>query len=247
MDESEQRFLLQLQRQYYFNEAMAFYEAYYDPVKERVTESASAVLRDALASSPMTEDRPLTWVPIVWHATTFKAFEGMVESEHIRSPMHLTELSIGEIDRIRIRKPSRQQVAIGFARRFVQNKGLTPVLYLKHNPLLAELLKKSPEASRALAPFLEPNDDTGSFQELRTTQELPIKDAIWILTTANKDAGGTERPWVPGLEAFQRKWGRIPICHWERIDPHALLKGWHYLYTICTPTGRIDDAVTFGE
>lgn len=236
-----------MERFYYFAEAMAFYEAFYDPVRKRIASEGHSTLHKSLAQPPRTEDRPLTWVPIVWHATSFKAFEKIVSDEVINPLVHLTELPLAEIDRIRLRKKESDQVAIGFTRRFAQEMGITPVLYLKHNPELAKRLQGIPGALDALADFVEEEDDTGSFAELRTSNPLPIQHAVWLLTTANKDRSGTERPWVPGLEEFQEKFGRICISHWSRMDYEQELKGRNYIQLIRDDNGQINNALCFSE
>jgi hypothetical protein len=168
----------------------------------------------------------------------------------IRSRVHLTELPIGELDRIRVRKHTVDQVAIGFPRRFLQTKKIAPVLYTKYNPELTAVLTevlKNPEVRRALTPFLDMEGDTSSFLELRTTEDLPIEHAVWLLTSSRKDIDGNERPWVPGLEEFQRNWGRISVSYWERSHQIGVLSEWHFLETRRDSLGQLEDAVTIGE
>jgi hypothetical protein len=236
-----------MERFYYFAEAMAFYEAFYDPVRTRIVSGRHSELHQSLSQPPRTEDRPLTWVPIVWHSTTFEAFKSIVSDGFIKPLVHLTELPLAEIDRIRLRTKEHDQVAIGFTRRFAQEMGITPVLYLKHNPELAKRLQSVPAALEALADFVEKDDDTGSFAELRISKPLPVQTAVWLLTTANRDPQGTERPWVPGLEEFQKKYGRISISHWSRMDYEQVLKGRKYLYLTRDGKGEVNDAVCFSE
>jgi hypothetical protein len=236
-----------MERFYYFAEAMAFYEAFYDPVRTRIVPGSHSTLHQTLSQPPRTEDRPLTWVPIVWHSTSFEAFKGIVSDGFIKPLVHLTELPLAEIDRIRLRTKEPDQVAIGFTRRFAQELGITPVLYLKHNSELAKRLQAIPGGVEALGDFVEKDDDTGSFAELRISKALPVQDAVWLLTTANKDPRGTERPWVPGLEEFQDKYGRICISHWSRMDYEQVLKGRNYLQLTRDGKGEIREALCYGE
>jgi hypothetical protein len=183
----------------------------------------------------------------VWHCTTFEHFQSIVSDGCIKSMVHLTELPLAEIDRIRTRKQKHHYVAIGFTRRFVQEMGITPVLYLQHNPELAERLKAIPGALEALDGFVEQKDDLGSFAELRINRPLPVQDAVWLLTTANEDTQKTARPWLPGLEEFQHKFGRIGISYWSRLDYEEVLKGHKYLWLTTDIKGKVDDAVLFDE
>ena len=247
MTTPKDKLTMQMERFYYFAEAMAFYEAFYDPVRKRIDAKRYHKVHQSVSQKPRTEDRPLTWVPIVWHCTTFEDFQGIVSDGCINSMVHLTELPLAEIDRIRLRKQEHHYVAIGFTRRFAQEMGITPVLYLKHNPELAKRLEAIPGAMDALNGFVVKDDDVGSFAELRINKPLPIQDAVWLLTTANEDPQKTPRPWLPGFEDFQRKYGRIGISYWSRLDYEQVLKGNKYLWLTSDAKGEVNDAVFFGE
>jgi len=241
----------QLRRFYYFAEAMAFYEASYEPALARLSQPSSGIV-EALSAESRSGDRPLTWVPIVWHATPLSKFAAIVDSGNLKPPVSFTELPIGELDRIRLRKPgTKDQVAIGFPRAFLATKGIAPVLYTKYNPALTEaltsVLKERPALEAQLRPFLETNDDVGSMLELRSTQPIELSAAVWLLTTCNRGPEGRERPYVPELEAYQAKWGRIPISVWRRDQLLAQLGTAMYTMTRRDKEGRLAEAIAIGD
>jgi hypothetical protein len=239
-----ERLLWQLQRLYYFAEAMAFYEVYYSPVLES---TADEKLRYAVNNPLRAKDQPLTWVPIIWHATSLEKFEKIVQSGEIKGPVSLTELPIGEIDRIRLRMKTNDQMAIGFPRRFLESKGIAPVIYTKHSSALSEVIDKYPEVAKALDYLLERKDDTASFLEIRTKQNLSISNAVWFLTPHTKDPNGVDRLWLPGLEAFQEKWGRISLSLWDRQSLLSVLHGWQFLEQRRDSDGTLEEAVFVGQ
>jgi hypothetical protein len=239
----------QLRRFYYFAEAMAFYEAYYEPVSKRLAPStprAKAVVK-SLSGAFRNDDRPLTWVPIIWHATTFEAFEQIVEDGYLRPPVSFTELPIGEVDRIRLRTQADHHVAIGFPRAFLETKAITPVLYTKYNPALTEILAKHADVAEALTPYLESNDDTSCFLELRSLDKVEVSAAIWLLTTLNRGPEGRERPYVPGHEIYRDSWGRIPLSLWHRNELLGTLHTSMYTMTRRDSQGKLEEAIAISD
>ncbi len=64
--------------------------------------AADAARRRGEKRLALTEDRPSTWVPLVFHGTTFKALDGNVLESSVRSAkgkayVSLTELSINDL------------------------------------------------------------------------------------------------------------------------------------------------------
>ena len=95
--------------------------------------------------------------------------------------------------------------------------GITPVLYLKHNPELAKRLEAIPGALDALRRFVERDDDLGSFAELRMEEPLPVQHAVWLLTTANKDPRESAPALATGtLRNSRKNMGGSGISHWSR-------------------------------
>lgn len=121
-----------LVRYFYFSEALAIYELYYRPIV-----STSTKAQQELTDPGRQEDRPPTWVPLVFHCTTADRIGSIISDGMLklntRGYVSFTELPIGELDRMKFRKYDAAQVAIGFLRRYIETLGLTPVWYLKHN------------------------------------------------------------------------------------------------------------------
>jgi hypothetical protein len=116
-------------RNFYFAEALAVYERFYRPLI-----STYAPARKELADRGRHDDRPPTWVPLVFHCTTEDHLK-QIFAEGILKPgsggtVSFTEIPIGELDRMKYRHHDAEQVAIGFPRRYIQSLGLTPVWYL---------------------------------------------------------------------------------------------------------------------
>ena len=65
MREIDSRFRKSLIRQYYFAEALAVYERFYQPLV-----STYPPARQQLTDPGRQEDRPPTWVPLAFHCTT---------------------------------------------------------------------------------------------------------------------------------------------------------------------------------
>ena len=166
-----------LVREYYFAEALALYERFYLPLV-----SIYAPARKELTDPGRQADRPPTWVPLVFHCTTVdhmkKIFEDGCLKPSRRGAVSFTEIPIGELDRMKYRHHKKEQVAIGFPRKYIESLGLTPVWYLKHNPGLRETLKTLKERDQdqyeKISPFIDNDDDVSPFQEIRTTLQ-----SIW--------------------------------------------------------------------
>ncbi len=217
-------------RSYYFAEAMALYELYYRPLVETY-----APARTELVDPGRAEDRPPTWVPLVFHCTTMDHVPAIVERGAIEvgdeGTVSFSELPIGELDRMKYRHHGSDQVAFGFPRRFLESVGFAPVLYAKHHSRLRETLRQIQSSRRdlyeRLAPFVETSDDVSPFQEIRTTSAVPIEMAVWVLTTKRK--GEPSRPDVLAADAFRERYGRIPTSYWHRTHQMEMLGEWQYV------------------
>lgn len=214
-------------RSYYFAESLAFYERYYAPIV-----SSSSQARDELTDPGRHSDRPPTWVPLVFHCTTEDHAQRIFESGRIEpcrnGTVSLTEIPIGELDRMKYRHHAAHQVAIGFPRRFLESCGFSSVLYLRHDAeirqVFAELREREPDRIAKLAPYVEESDDVSPFQEIRTRQPIPVEYAVWVLTTRLKDG----RPAVSGMEAFQGQYGKCPLSYWHRDHQLDVLQEWQF-------------------
>lgn len=240
MDKLVQR----LKRNYYFFEAMAFYEAYYSPLSESLSAESYPRIKATIESPERRHDHPLTWVPIVFHCTDFKSFKGIVADGVLRAPVSLTEIPIGELDRMKVRTSRSDQIAIGFPRRYLQTRKLASVLHTRHHPELTDLLQRREDIRQLLKPFLAVDDDVSAFQELKSADELDISDAVWLLTTKRKD----KKPVVPALETFTKKWGHIATSFWHRTHQMGILGEWQYLRVDRDEiTGRLTAVEVLGE
>jgi hypothetical protein len=237
-----------LVRNFYFAEALAVYELYYTPLV-----STYPPARKALKDSGRQEDRPPTWVPLVFHCTGLDQIEEIIASGQLkpneRGFVAFTELPIGELDRMLFRKPGKAQAAIGFPRRYTQSLGLSPVWYLKHNPELRDAVNfyKTADPGRyaKVAPFIEERDDVSSFQEVRVARPVAIGEAIWILTTVrNEDKRSLV---VPGLSEFEERYGRISKSYWHRTHQLGILGEWQYTAVEKDETGQLTEFRVLGE
>ena len=176
------------------------------------------------------EDRPLTWVPIVFHCTTLDRFEQIVESGRINAPVSLTEIPVGELDRMKIRGREKSQIAIGFPRAYIQHIGFSSVIHTMHMPQINEVLKQHPVCADALKPFIEVEDDLSAFQEIRTTAPLDISEAIWLLTTNRVDQSNPSSDiFIPGRDEFTDKYGKISASYWHRSHQTEVFNEWQFL------------------
>jgi hypothetical protein len=235
-------------RNFYFAEALAIYELYYAPLV-----STYPPARKALTDLGRQEDRPPTWVPLVFHCTPLSHMEEIIASgvltQNARGFVSFTELPIGELDRMLFRKPGTAQAAIGFPRRYVQSLGLSSVWYLKHNAELREVVDfyKSVDSGRyaTVAPFIDEEDDVSSFQEVRVTRPVDIGEAVWMLTTVRDSESKT--PTVPGIDDFENKYGRIAKSYWHRTHQMGILGEWQYASAMRDGKGELTDFKFLGE
>jgi len=228
MREIDSRFRKSLIRQYYFAEALAVYERFYQPLV-----STYPPARQELTDPGRQEDRPPTWVPLAFHCTTEENIDRIFRDGALQpgnnGTVAFTELPIGELDRMKYRHHAKHQVAIGFPRRYIESLGLTPAWYLKHNPMIAAIFRKweahDPDGFAALRPFIDLHDDVAPFQEVRTTGSVDIAEAVWLLTT-NRDS--EFRPAIPGIDLFREKYGRISQSFWHRSHQMEILSEWQF-------------------
>jgi len=235
-------------RNFYFAEAMAMYELYYAPLV-----STYPPAQKALTDPGRQEDRPPTWVPLVFHCTELNRLEEIIASGQLkpnqRGFVAFTELPIGELDRMLFRKPGEQQVAIGFPRRYVQSLGLSSVWFLKHNAELRKIVDfyKTVDADRykQISPFIEELDDVSSFQEVRVTVPLDIGEAVWMLTTLRNSENKTLE--LPGIHDFETKNGKIAKSFWHRTHQTGILGEWQFTAITKDGSGRVEDFKFLGE
>jgi hypothetical protein len=215
-------------RSFYFAEAMAVYERYYQPLI-----ATFGPAREELTDPGRHEDRPPTWVPLVFHCTTEEKIRQMFQDGVVRpgknGTVALTEIPIGELDRMKYRHHAEQQVAIGFPRQYIQSLGLTPAWYLKHNPEIVAVLRKweatDPDGFGTLKPFIDDDDDVAPFQEIRTTAPVSIAEAVWLLTTIVDD---NDDLIVPDIDKFKARHGGISQSFWHRGDQMEMLSEWQF-------------------
>jgi hypothetical protein len=216
-------------RHYYFAEALAVYERYYQPLV-----STHSRAQRELTDPSRHEDRPPTWVPLVFHCTTEEHIpqifrEGVLRPGENRT-VAFTEIPIGELDRMKYRHHAEHQVAIGFPRQYIQSLALTPVWYLKHNPKIVAILRewetRDAAAFAVLKPFIDEDDDVAPFQEVRTAVSVSVEEAVWLLTTHRNDKGHLV---IPGLDVFHAKYGRISQSFWHRSHQMGILSEWQFV------------------
>ena len=215
-------------RHYYFAEAMAVYERYYEPLV-----STYRPAQQELTDPGRHEDRPPTWVPLVFHCTTEKRIKQIFEEGKLRpgkkGTVAFTEIPIGELDRMKYRHHGVAQVAIGFPRRYIESLGLTPAWYLKHNPEVVEALTKwgagNPDSFATLKPFVDEGEDVAPFQEIRTKAHVSMDEAVWLLTTR---LDSRSLPAIPKIRTFREKCGAIPQSYWHRSHQMGILGEWQF-------------------
>jgi hypothetical protein len=242
-----------LVRGYYFNEAMAFYQQYYRPLVETYPPA-----RETLKDPGRHEDRPPIWVPLVFHCTTEDYIEGILEDGALtktKGVVCFTEVPIGELDRMKFRKsPDKEQVAIGFPRRYLEQLGLASVLYLKHNLSLQRAWeqiesKKDCEdilsAVKVLEPFVDKRGDVSAFQEVRTSEPVDMAKAVWVLTTHRDNKSGGLI--IPGIDNFIRTHGKISRSFWHRTHQMDVLTEGQFTKASRNEHGEITDFEWRGE
>jgi hypothetical protein len=249
----DEHLLRTLVRGYYFNEAMAFYQQYYRPLVETYPPA-----RETLKDTSRHEDRPPTWVPLVFHCTTEDHIEGIFNDGALTSEKGVvcfTEVPIGELDRMKFRKsPDKHQVAIGFPRRYLERLGLASVLYLKHNPGLQRAWeqiesKKDCEdivsAMDVLEPFVDKEGDVSPFQEVRVPGSVDMAQAVWVLTTHRDSKNGDLI--IPGIEDFIKTHGKLSRSFWHRTHQMGVLTEGQFTKASKNEDGEITDFEWRGE
>jgi hypothetical protein len=107
-------------RSYYFAEAMAVYGRYCQPLV-----ATYGPAQKKLTDPGCHEDRPPTWVPLVFHCTTEDDIKQIFKDGTLRpgknGTVSFTEIPIGELDRMKYRHREANQVAIGFPRRYIES------------------------------------------------------------------------------------------------------------------------------
>ena len=250
MDETLRKTLV---RGYYFNEAMAFYQQYYRPLVETYPPA-----RENLKDPGRHEDRPPTWVPLVFHCTTEDYIEGILNDGVLKDKKGVvcfTEVPIGELDRMKFRKnPEKHQVAIGFPRRYLEGLGLAPVLYLKHNPTLQrawEQIESNKDCEgivssvNILQPFIDKEGDVSAFQEVRTPGSVDMAQAVWILTTHRDSKNGDLI--IPGMDSFITTHGKLSRSFWHRTHQMDVLTEGQFTKASTNERGEITDFEWRGE
>ncbi len=236
-----------LVRTYYLSEALAYYESYYAPMVQTVISHDLENKLRHLKQEGRSEDRPLTWVPLVFHCTTFQGFQEIVNSGIIRRSsggyVSLTEMPPAELDRMKIRHRGEPQVAIAFPRRYIESIGFSSVLYLQYNEAVRNEFHAN-GVPEFLKPFVELNDDLAAFQEIRTGKDIPIKEAVWLLTTETTSDSG---PNIPAWKTFISKYGRIPKSDWHRTHQWEIFGEWQYVKISKNDEGSLDDFHSIGE
>lgn len=175
----------QLRRLFYFYESLALYEVYYDR------------LHETLGKQPQPgreEDRPITWVPLVFHCTTFKALTAIMETGVIRpgkdkSYVSFTEVPITELHRLRSLGDRVSEVAIGFPRVRMEALGLFQPAYLKH---ASKDIKKA--FCRLPSGYVELKQDLGALNEVRMPSNVPFSEAVYILSTVGDEETCLDNP-----------------------------------------------------
>lgn len=198
-------------RLYRFYEALALYDLYYDRVD-------AAVERDV--PSVMAQDRPLTWVPLVFHCTNLKSLQGILEDGFIhpgsdKTYVSFTELPVAELTRMRILGPRTREIAIGFPRALLETRGLFQPAYLMHLP---EEIRKQFEG---LPPgYVESGDDLGALHEVRINGKISLDDAVWILSSIrNETTGKLDHPILE-----QCKSRGIALSFWHSTHQEGMLQ-----------------------
>jgi len=224
------------------------YQQYYRPLVDTYRPA-----RTRLTDPGRYEDRPATWVPLVFHCTKEKNLEEIFESGELKpgknGTVSFTEIHVGELDRMKYRIHDEHPVALGFPRRYIESLGLAPVWYVKHNPEVRDALNKlkscDSQSFASLSPFVEEDDDVSSFQEVRITNPVSIEEAVWILTTNRNPHTGDLV--VPGIEGFFAKHGRISRSYWHRFHQLEVFSEGQFTKTSRNTDGGVDDFHWMGE
>jgi len=219
-----------LKRLYYFYEAMALYDLYYENVVD-VLASKKCIVQDA---------RPITWVPLVFHCTSLKALREIVAAQKIEAKngyVSLTECPIDQLDRFRVLRKDFE-VAIGFPRVRLEGLGLFQPLYLKHaSPETRAKFKKLPMG------YVEADQDLGAFSEVRVPQGIDLEEAVWILCSQRNEEREIDNSDVIKIS---RDLG-IPRSYWHRSHLEGIIKENIYRKVLLNENGSIKSLNCMGE
>lgn len=169
--------LEQCLRLFRFYEALALYELYYRKLDESMARNSVPALA---------EDRPITWVPLVFHGTTLKGLAGILKEGQIHPSKNgcvsLTELPIADLSRLRSLNSRVSEIAIGFPRVVLEGKGLFQPAYLKHaSKAVKDIFSDLPIG------YVELDQDLGALHEVRVPDSIPLADAVWILSSVRDE------------------------------------------------------------
>lgn len=198
-----------LLRLYYFYEALALYDAYYERASD--LNPKYAPIGDAL---------DMAWVPLVFHCTYFERLKRILKDGEIRpgkgkSYIALTELSITELTRFQSLRPKPFEVAIGFPRSLLESKGLFQPAYLKHST--QEVKERFREA---LPGYIELDDDLGALHEVRLPGSLSVDDAVWVLSSKRNET--TKKFDLPELKLVSDR--ELPLSFWHPSHQEGLIR-----------------------
>lgn len=205
-----------LVRFYYFYESMSIYQAYYSTLRSTSPEKRNT-------SAALADDKPLMWVPLVFHCTKITKLKEILESGYLapgpgKTAVSFTEARIDELDRFRERYATGRQVAIGFPRAVLERRGLFQPAYMHHSA--PEVKERFREIAQQCPGFLELDDDMGALQEVRVPGNVPIADAVWILSSVrNETTGQIDEPEVNKFVAV------VPVAKsfWHRSHQETML------------------------
>ena len=203
-----------LLKKYRFYEALAIYDLYY----ERTADAVRHRYEQRLA---LADDRPIAWVPLIFHGTTFEALSGIIQEGSLRpaggkSYVCFTELPIDNLDRLRTLGPRVSEVAIGFPRPVLESAGLYQPAYLKHSP---------PEVKAAFARlpdgYVELEDDLGALHEVRVPEPVNISEAVWLLSSERNEV--TKSLDHPLLKTCQETLG-MALSFWHPTHQREMIQ-----------------------
>lgn len=198
-----------LLRIYRLEEALALYDAYYERMANLGGNGAH--LGDAL---------PIAWVPLIFHCTYFDNLKDILKDQELRpgegkSYVALTELPVTELTRFRSLRPKPFEIAIGFPRALLESKGLFQPAYLKHaTQEVKDKFKDSPSG------YVELSDDLGALHEVRIPGQLPINDAVWVLSAKRNE--DTRKLDLPELEPL-RDLG-VAVSYWHPSHQQGMIR-----------------------
>jgi hypothetical protein len=163
------------------------------------------------------------WVPLVFHCTKIEKLDEIFEAKCLRpSPgkttVSFTETRLDELDRLRERFPTSKQAALAFPRALLEKRGLFQPAYLRHSK--AEVKRHFQAVAQSMPEYIELEDDLGALQEVRVPGEVPITDAVWILSSVRNEE--TEAIDNPSVRKFADSLG-IACSFWRRNHQDEML------------------------